>query len=118
MRALADSGEDRPVLMINCNRYREEARFPGGEPYQDYISGLENLVTSFGGRFLWRTRVEGQPVGNGPKADEIIAIWYPSHAAYLDLPSVPGGDENYRLRSLCVAEATIHACPGEAGLIP
>ena len=39
-------------------------------------------------------------------------------AAFLDLPSAPMGDENYRLRSLYVAEAAIHVCPCEAGLIP
>jgi len=98
--------------MINCNLYRKEAEFPDGQLYRKYIAGLEKLVARLGGKFMWRMPVEGQPVGDHHKADELIAIWYPSHAAYLDLPSASGGQENYVLRSECAAEATIYACPG------
>jgi uncharacterized protein len=113
MRKLAESGNDRPVLMLNCNAYTAEAGFPDGEPYRRYVRGLEALVSSLGGKILWQVPVEGQPVGSAPRADEILAIWYPSHQAYLDLPSAPGGADNYHLRRFCVESAVIHACPGE-----
>jgi uncharacterized protein len=113
MRTLAESGNDRPVLMLNCNSYTAEAGFPDGEHYRRYLAGLEALVSSLGGRIQWRAPVDGQPVGASTPADEVLAIWYPSHQAYLDLPSQPGGAENYRLRRLCVKAAVIHACPGE-----
>jgi hypothetical protein len=106
------SGRDHPVLMLNENAYTHDAAYPHGELYQRYVAGLEALVTRLGGQFLWQLPVLGQPVGAGRAMDEIIAIWYPSHKAYLDLPSAEGGDENYRLRTLCVERARIHRCPG------
>jgi hypothetical protein len=113
MEQLVASGEDRPVLMLNSNSYRAEAGYPDGDLYRQYLRGLETLVGAMGGRIVWRAPVEGRPVGSGPRVDEILAIWYPSHKAYLDLPSSPGGAENYRLRRLCVESAVIHACPGK-----
>ncbi len=112
IRAIADGGDDRPVLMLNLNRYKPDAGYPGGGIYQQYISGLEQFLPVVGGQILWRTPVFGQAVGE-QKLDEILAAWYPSHQSFLDLSSAPGGEENYRLRSLCVAYAVIHRCPGD-----
>jgi hypothetical protein len=114
IRSLVESGLDCPVLMLNENTYSSDAGYPSGQLYRQYISGLEALVTEFEGRILWRLAVLGQPVGQGRQSDEILAIWYPSHKAYLDLPSAAGGPENYRLRGLCVEHARIHRCHGEA----
>jgi hypothetical protein len=111
MRELVARGEDHPVLMINENAYTERAGYPHGELYRRYIAGLEELVNRVGGTILWRFPVLGQPVGECWPADEILGIWYPGHHAYLELPSKPGGEENYRLRALCVERARIHRCP-------
>jgi hypothetical protein len=113
IRAIVDSGNDRPVLMLNMNSYTPAAGFPEGALYGQYLSGLEALVETLGGKLLWRLPVFGQPVGEQRRIDEILAIWYPAHKAYLDLPAMPGGEENYRLRSLCIERALIHRCPGE-----
>lgn len=113
IREMVASGRDNPVLMINENAYTVEAGYPDGELYRRYVAGLEALVERLGGRFLWRLPVLGQPVGQLPEINEIIAIWYPSHEAYLGLPNATCGDENYRLRTLCVERACIHRCPGE-----
>jgi len=86
MRQLASSGRDHPVLMLNVNRYRVDSGFPDQPPYVDYMECLEDLVRSVGGRIEKRMLVLGQPVGRQPPAHEILAIWYPSNQAYLDLP--------------------------------
>lgn len=112
IRKIAGSENDFPALMLNVNRYRPDGGFPSQEPYLSYISGLEALVNSLGGRILWRLPVLGQPVGQHRQAHEVLAIWYPSHQAYLDLPDAPGGTENYELRLRCVEEAVIHRCSG------
>lgn len=112
MRELVASGHDHPALMINENSYTSVAGYPDGALYERYVGGLENLVKNLGGRFQWRLQVLGQPVGQELGTDEIIAIWFPSHQAYLDLPDAPGSEDNYRLRSLCVERARIHRCPG------
>ena len=112
IRSIAESGNDRPVLMLNLNRYSEEAGYPSGEAYRAYMAALEALLPRVGGQILWRTPVFGQPVGE-QAIDEILAAWYPSHRAFLELPRAPGADENFRLRRQCVEYAVIHRCLGE-----
>jgi uncharacterized protein len=96
IRQLVASGNDAPVIMLNQNAYTAQAGYPDGELYRQYISGLENLVERLGGAILWRQPILGQPVGEVRRCDEILAIRFPSHRAYLDLPSAEGGAENYR----------------------
>jgi hypothetical protein len=110
---LISVGGDHPVLMINENAYTHESGYPDGEPYKRYMAGLESVVHGVGGAILWRVPVLGNPVGAAARVDEILGIWYPGHQAYLDVPSAQGGEENYRLRALCVKRALIHRCPGE-----
>lgn len=113
IRAIADSGNDGPLIMLNLNRYATNAGYPDGELYRSYMSVLDELLPHVGGKILWRTPVFGQAVGE-QKLDEILAAWYPSHRAFLDLPKAPGAEENYRLRGLCVDYAVIHRCLGDS----
>jgi hypothetical protein len=69
IRAIAKSGNDQPVLMLNLNRYTQEAGFPNGELYRSYMSVLEEFLPVVGGKILWRHPVYGQPVGE-QKLDE------------------------------------------------
>ena len=112
IEAIANSGDDRPVLMLNLNCYKAGTGFPDGGVYRDYITGLEKFLPVVGGAILWRRPVFGQAVGE-QKLDEILAAWYPSHQAFLDLSSAPGRGENYRLRGEYVEYAVIHRCPGD-----
>jgi hypothetical protein len=112
IQEIASSGNDCPVSMLNLNRYSEAASFPDGELYTKYLSVLEEFLPVVGARILWRHKVLGQPIGN-QKLDEILAAWYPSHQAFLDLFTAPGSDENFRLRGLAVEYAVIHRFPGD-----
>ena len=112
IQAVVDSGNDGPVLMLNLNRYKPGTGFPGGGVYDDYITVLENFLLVVGARILWRHAVHGQAVGE-QILDEILAAWYPSHQAFLDLSSAPGSENNYRLRGECVEYAVIHRCSGD-----
>ena len=117
IRAIADGREDKPVLMINLNRYKPECEYPDGQTYLNYMSVLAELLPQVGGRILWRTPLYGQPVGEQP-IDEILAAWYPTHRAFLDLPGAPAGKENFRLRAQCVEYAVIHRCdPNSIGVV-
>ena len=76
------SGEDRPVLMLNLNRYADAAGFPDGDPYSTYMARLNHTVHASGGAVLWRAPVEGHVIGCDHDAyHEILAVWYPNHAA-------------------------------------
>ena len=111
IREIAQSRNDCPVLMLNLNKYKEEAGFPGGRVYKDYMNVLSDLLPCVGGRILWRSVSLGRVVGE-QDVDEVLAVWYPSHQAFLDLPTQPGGEENFRLRKTCVKSAVIHRCNG------
>ena len=112
IKAIAASGSDRPVLMLNLNRYTAEAGYPDGDLYRQYMSALTKVLPNVGGKVLWQSPVHGQPVGEQP-VDEVLAAWYPSHQAFLDLPNVTDAEENFRLRRLIVEYAVIHRCDGE-----
>ena len=112
IKTIANSDDDGPVLMLNLNRYTSDAGFPDTGLHQEYITGLEAFLPVVGGKILWRHPVLGQAVGI-QKIDEMLAAWYPSHQDFLDLATAPGGENNYRLRGLCVEYAVIHRCTGD-----
>ena len=112
--AIAVSDHDSPVFMLNLNRYTTAADYPHGEEYQTYVAEIEESVSRVGGKLLWRTPVLGQPVGcEHDGVDEILAVWYPSHTAFLNLRTQVGAEDLFRRRKLCVANSVIHRCPGD-----
>ena len=112
IKVIASSERDAPVLMLNLNRYTDAADYPHGEEYRTYVATIEDSVGRVGGKLLWRTPVLGQPVGcEHDRVDEILAVWYPSHAAFLNLRN--GNEDLFRRRELCVANSVIHRCPGD-----
>tara|TARA_B100001287_G_scaffold252850_1_gene235082 strand:- start:216 stop:608 length:393 start_codon:yes stop_codon:yes gene_type:complete len=115
IRSIAESDMDRPVLMLNLNRYFESLSFPGGKLYKSYMGVVSKLLESLGGKILWQMPSYGQPLG-GEKLHEIIAIWYPSHKAFLSLRTMPLSEENFKLRGMCVEHAVLHRCPGNVFL--
>ena len=113
-KAIAGSADERPVLMLNLNRYTEEAGFPNGEAYTSYMTRLNHSVEAGGGRVLWDVAVDDVVIGCDHDAyDEILAVWYPSHQAFVDLPKADGADLMFESRSQCVGHATILSLPAD-----
>jgi len=108
-KRISKSSADTSVFMLNLNRYSEEAGYPEGTLYKNYMSILEKLLLEVGGKVLWRTNVQSQVVGN-QKIDEALGIWYPSHKSFMQLMNAPSSKENMRLRALAVAYADLHKC--------
>ena len=48
-KIIAQSDNDRPVLMLNLNRYRPEAEYPKGKLYKEYMTVLDQLLSEVGG---------------------------------------------------------------------
>ena len=108
---IANSGNDRPVLMVNLNKYFE-GEYPNGAIYKAYIKALDVLLEQhLASKVLWRMPVYGTPLGT-QLLDEISGIWYPSHKAFLALRDQgKASEENFRLRNLVVENAVVHRCP-------
>ncbi len=106
--------DDRPVLMMNLNRYRPGA-YPDSAEYREWRRVNAEMIANVGGRILWALPVHGQIVGNGPQQplDEILAYWYPSHGAFLALRDLEITKRNFELRAELVEFAAVHRCDGD-----
>ena len=111
VRVVAESDNDRPVLMVNLNKYKQEAGYPDGKLYNEYMSALDILLKELGGKKKFQYPVSGQPVGR-KKIDEIIGIWYPSHKAFLSIKEQKSSARNFELRGMCIETAVIHRVSG------
>jgi hypothetical protein len=109
IRAIAESSNDRPVLMLNLNRYTSDAGYPDGDTYTELMAIVTRVASDVGGRILWRTPVHGHVVGNAD-FDEVWGVWYPSHKAFLDLMTLPGQEENVRVRAMAIKDALLLRC--------
>jgi hypothetical protein len=85
IKAIAES--DRPVLMININKYND-AEYPSEDIYKEYMKILPKLLKEVAAKVLWRLTKLGQPVGS-QSAHEMLSIWYPSHKSFLALRDQP-----------------------------
>ena len=48
MRLIAEDDNDRPVLMVNLNKYKPEAGYPDAL-YSEYMRALDILIQELGG---------------------------------------------------------------------
>lgn len=115
---LASRGDDGPLVALNLNRYRRRAAYPPGTPDAD-VSGREaylrygmvafQAILSTGGRILWAADAEEVAIGcDHDRYDEVVAVWYPSRAAFLKLDEYPGYREAMELhRRASLEQATL-----------
>jgi uncharacterized protein (DUF1330 family) len=76
--ARAGADGDGPVVMLNLNRYRDR------QEYLRYGAVALGVLERVGGRILWQADAPQTVVG-GDAWDEVLAVWYPSVAAFLAL---------------------------------
>ena len=82
--ALAGTDADGPKVMLNLNRYRDR------EAYLRYGAVATAVLERVGGRILWFARSERTAIGDDTdRYDEVIAVWYPSLAAFVALATDP-----------------------------
>jgi uncharacterized protein (DUF1330 family) len=102
LAAIAGSEADRAKVMLNLNRYRERAQYGDGVPdgldpdvsgreaYLRYGGVAARVLSRLGGRILWEAESERIAVGEeGDRYDEVLAVWYPSVAAFIQLATDP-----------------------------
>ena len=110
IEVIANSENDRPVFMLNLNKYFDRSGFLNqNEKYNNYIKTVYAILHETRGKMLWRSTVHDQMVGN-QEIDEIWAVWYPSHKAFLDLKDVPTAAKSFTLKRQVVERAVIHRC--------
>ena len=82
--AIAGGDADGPVVMRNLNRYRDR------EAYMRYGEVASAVLERVGSRILWHTEAKATVIGDdSDRYDEVIAVWYPSLAAFAALATDP-----------------------------
>ena len=110
IQEIANSKNDRPVFMLNLNTYFDRKGFLSrDEKHSLYIKTVYAILHEIGGKMLWRTTVKDEMVGE-QDVDEVWAVWYPSHKAFLGLKDVPTAAKSFTLKREVVKRAVIHRC--------
>ena len=104
---IASSSNDRPVLMLNLNTYFHGQNTMSSDAYKDYNAAVDAILREVEGKILWRSLVHGQPVGK-QNVDEILAIWYPSHQAFVNIKNAPSSGRFAEAKNKVVKHAIIH----------
>lgn len=82
--ARAGGAADGPVVMLNLNRYRER------DAYARYGDVATAVLERVGGRILWHAQAHQTVIGDESDLyDEVIAVWYPSRTAFIELATSP-----------------------------
>jgi uncharacterized protein (DUF1330 family) len=80
-------GARDPVVMVNLNRYRANG---GREAYARYAEVALRVLERIGGRVLWQAPALRTVIGDDSDLyDEVIAVWYPTLAAFVELATDP-----------------------------
>lgn len=122
--ALVASEVETPVVMVNLNRYRDRAAYDapgpeddvsGREAYQRYGEVALRAMAEVGARILWGVPTEEVFVGCDHDAyDEVLAVWYPNRAAFLEMTAIPWYRDALVHRNAALEHASILACTGPA----
>jgi uncharacterized protein (DUF1330 family) len=130
---IAGSDADGPVVMLNLNRYRERAAYedevpdglpadvPGHEAYMRYGVVAIAVLARLGGKVLWQAEAKSTVVGDETDLyDEVVAVWYPSFAAFVALATDPDILAARPHRCAGLERATLIACGSgaEPALVP
>ncbi len=124
--ATIGDSDPSPVVMLNLNRYRDRAVYPAGtegvdtdvsgrEAYLRYGAVAYAAILHVGGDILWATDAAETVIGcDHDEYDEVVAVWYPSRAAFLRLGEYPGYMEAHVHRDAAIEQAVLIAARGEA----
>jgi uncharacterized protein (DUF1330 family) len=97
IQRLATSEDSSPVIMINLLRFKERADgidaadgITGAEAYMRYAVAVQPFLEGVGGRLLMSLAATESVVGPDEREwDMLLAVEYPSRAAFLKMAADP-----------------------------
>ena len=114
-RRLAGSDDPSPVIMINLLRFKERADgidadegISGVEAYQRYAVAVRPFLEGVGGRMLLQLGMTGSVIGPDEREwDVMLAVEYPSRAAFVKMASDPNYLEIHAHRVAALADSRL-----------
>lgn len=112
-RALVESRDESPIVMVNLIRLRDQATGidegkSGAEAFAAYGQGIAPYLAGVGGEVLAATRsVEGIIGPEPPEWDLVLLVRYPSRQAFVRMISDPGYQREHEHRAAGVEEARL-----------
>jgi len=108
LAALAGANGDGPVVMLNLNRYRDR------HAYERYGVVALQVLERVGGRILWQAEAQATVIGDdSDRYDEVIAVWYPSVAAFKELATDPEILAVREIRAEALERAALICCSAD-----
>lgn len=87
---------DKPIMMLNCIRFRDRAAYEdgreatGAQAYAEYGRASGPILRRVGGEIIWRGRPVAVVIGpENERWDLIFIARYPSAAAFLEMVTDP-----------------------------
>jgi uncharacterized protein (DUF1330 family) len=112
--AFKELPRDRPILMLNFLRFRDEAAYPdgreasGAEAYAAYGRDSGPIFRRVGGEIVWRAQPELMLIGPPDKQwDLIFVARYPTAGAFLEMVTDPDYREAVKHRQAAVADSRL-----------
>lgn len=112
---------DKPVLMLNCLRFRDKAAYndgrdvTGAEAYAAYGRESAPIFQRVGGRIVWRGAPENVLIGPPDEHwDLVFVARYPTAGAFLEMVTDPDYREAVKHRQAAVLDSRLVRC-AEAG---
>jgi uncharacterized protein (DUF1330 family) len=112
-RALAESKDESPIVMVNLVRFKDQATgidegMTGAEAYATYGQNIAPYLAEIGGEVLAATASVESIIGpDEPEWDAVILVRYPSRQAFIQMVSNPGYQKEHEHRSAGLEEARL-----------
>ena len=97
-KALGQLPDDKPILMLNMLRFKEQADYgqnsenpcTGEEAYQRYAAGVFPILQETGGKMTWTADAHASLLApKGEQWDRVFTVRYPNKAAFIATVSHP-----------------------------
>lgn len=118
LKALAESTDDGPIVMVNLLRFKPMADgiddgVSGAGAYARYSIATEPFLRAVGGRLLSALRPQHYVIGPSEgEWDLILLVEYPSRQKFLEMASNPEYQKVHAHRDAALADSRLIACAG------
>lgn len=111
LKALAQSPETGPFVMLNQLQFRAEG---GVDAYARYAEAVSPMLERIGARVVYQGRMAELLVGH-ERWDAILLVRYPSRQAFLQMIASPEYQAAHSNREIALERAVLYASDPQSG---